>query len=320
MSCSMRFLTAALILGGAVSLGCSSSNRLDEILIEDHDGRVDVRFKDGRFTSYHYQGSSRPYFHPVFGPGQVPMTRDWPMEKKTPDEAHDHPHHKSLWFSHGDVNGHDFWAEGAKAGRIVQDGPVEISVKDGEFVTRNRWVSHDGKTICRDRRRHRFGRQGRVRFIDFEITIEASEGPLVLGDTKEGTMALRLRPALRLAGKVAKGKAVNSEGVKGAAIWGKRAAWVDYHGPVGERTVGVAIFDHPDNFAHPTWWHARSYGLFAANPFGVHHFEKKPAHTGDHRLEAREPLSLRYRIVFHEGDEKQALIAKRFAKYGALKK
>ena len=122
-------------------------------------------------------------------------------------------------------------------------------------------------------------------------------------------MAVRVAETMRLNGKVGRGHIVNSTGAQDAAAWGKRADWCDYYGPVEGKTVGIAIFDHPQNPRHPTWWHVRDYGLFAANPFGVHDFEKKPAGTGNLIIPAGKSVTFRYRIVLHEGDEKQAGIA-----------
>jgi len=78
------------------------------------------------------------------------------------------------------------------------------------------------------------------------------------------------------------GTIINAEGVKNTAAWGKRSTWVDYHGPKDGKVYGVAIFDHPSNPRHPTWWHVRDYALFAANPFGKHDFREPqgPAQGG----------------------------------------
>ena len=159
------------------------------------------------------------------------------------------------------------------------------------IVTRNDWLAPDGKRVCEDQRSFTFGTDGDARWIDFDITIRASDGPVRFGDTKEGSMAIRLAPTMRLAGKVGKGHIVNSAGDKDGSTWGKRAAWCDYYGPVDGGVVGVAIFDHPENPRHPTWWHVRDYGLFAANPFGVSYFEKKDRGTGDLVVPAGESVT-----------------------------
>ena len=140
------------------------------------------------------------------------------------------------------------------------------------------------------------------RAIDFDVRLVAGDRDIVLGDTKEGTMAIRVAATLRHQGERAAGSMRNSEGVEGVDVWGKRAAWVHYTGPVDGKPVGIAIFDHPENFRHPTWWHARAYGLFAANPFGVHNFEKAEKGTGDWTIAAGGELRLRYRLLFHDGE------------------
>ena len=155
--------------------------------------------------------------------------------------------------------------------------------------------------------------------MDFEITIHASNGQVVFGDTKEGSMAIRLAPTMRVTGKVGKGHITNSEGNQDRNAWGKRAAWCDYYGPLNDEVVGVAIFDHPQNPRHPTWWHVRPYGLFTANPFGVHYFESKPKGTGDLTIKAGESVTFRYRLYFHKGDEKQAKVAEYYSEYTEAK-
>jgi hypothetical protein len=156
--------------------------------------------------------------------------------------------------------------------------------------------------------------------MDFEITIHASEGKkVVMGDTKEGSMAIRLTSTMRVEGKVAKGHIVNSEGDTDGGAWGKRAKWCDYYGPVEGETVGVAIFDHPSNPKHPTWWHVRTYGLFAANPFGVHDFERKEKGVGDITIPAGESLTFKYRFYFHKGDAEQGRVAGYYREYAATK-
>ncbi|MEI6356656.1 MAG: DUF6807 family protein, partial [Verrucomicrobiota bacterium] len=160
--------------------------------------------------------------------------------------------------------------------------------------------------------------RGGERIMDFSVTVFATDGELTFGDTKEGTMAIRLAESMRLAQpakKAGEGRILNSEGVRDGETWGKHAAWCDYSGPVGGRTVGVALFDHPSNPRYPTTWHVRDYGLFAANPFGLHDFEKKPKGAGDLKVPAGGRVTFRYRFVFHDGDATAADVAGRHAEY-----
>ena len=288
------------------------------VKITEHDEKVTVEINGKLFTEYRFKDAQRPYFHPVIGPTGVPVIRHWPMGDG-PNEAHDHPHHKSLWYTHGDVNGVDFWADGDSKGRIVHEKFLEVRSgrEVGVIKQQNKWVTADGKVVCTDTRTHRFYNRPEGQVMDLDVTIHASHGKVTMGDTKEGSMAIRLTPTMRLKGKVGRGHIINSEGVTDGKTWGKRAAWCDYYGPVEGDVVGVAIFDHPKNPKHPTWWHVRDYGLFAANPFGVHNFENKPAGTGNIEIPAGESLTWRYRFYFHKGDEKEGKVAEHYRAYVA---
>jgi len=123
-------------------------------------------------------------------------------------------------------------------------------------------------------------------------------------DTKEGSVAIRVAPTLRLKGEVAKSHITNSEGVTDDAAWGKRAKWVAFHGPDSAETPTViAILDHTKNLRHPTWWHARDYGLLTANPFGARSYrDKEFKGSGDFTLKNGASLKQRYRLVLHQGD------------------
>lgn len=257
----------------------------------------------GAFTSLHYGPEVRvPYLWPVRGPGGVEMTRAFPVAPAREGEAKDHPHHTSMWLAHGDVNGHDFWHSKGATPRVDVLGEPKVAVKAGVMTVDMiaEWIASPGEALLREKRRMTLSEMDGVRHIDVDVRLEALVD-VTFGDTKEGTFALRLHPALRLRGEVAKGKALDSEGRADRALWGKRSRWLAYHGPVAGEEVGVAIFDHPKNPRHPTWWHARDYGLVGANPFGVHDFEKKPAGTGDLELEKGEVLRMRYRVRLYSG-------------------
>jgi sugar phosphate isomerase/epimerase len=299
----------------------TASQSKSGVKIEEAGDKLRVEINGKLFTEYNYQNVPRPFFYPVIGPTGVPVNRHWPMKDINPDEAKDHIHHRSLWFTHGEINGHDFWGEGRGSGKIVHDKFLKVSSgpETGEITSTNKYVANDGQVVCTDTRTHKFYNTTDGQIMDFEITIHASEGDVVLGDTKEGSMAIRLTPTMRLKGKVGNGHIVNSEGHTDGKTWGKRAAWCDYYGPVDDQVVGVAIFDHPSNPKHPTWWHVRDYGLFAANPFGVHNFEDKPKGVGDITIPAGESLTFKYRFYFHKGDEKQGKVAEHYNEYAVTK-
>jgi hypothetical protein len=320
-----RFLTlaigvAALKASFVLSAETTSPpNPRRGVQITQEEDRLRVEINGQLFTEYHFKNTPRPYCYPLIGPGELPMTRNFPM-KSPPNEEHDHPHHRSLWFGHILVNGQDFWTEAKSFGKIVHDGfdEVKSGIDSGLIKARDKWVGTNGEVVCTDERTLRIFNPASdaERLFDFQVIIHASNGDVVFGDNKDGTMAVRLAETMRLKGEIGHGHIVNSVGQKDDETWGKRADWCDYYGPVEGKTVGIAIFDHPQNLRHPTWWHVRDYGLFAANPFGRHDFEKlKDKSAGNFTLPSGKSLTLRYRFYMHEGDEQQAKVAEHYQEY-----
>lgn len=315
-------LAAAGCLAGA---GRVSPAVAADVRLERRADRVDVTIDGRPFTSYVHAGHPKPILFPIVGPTGAGLTRQWPVVDGVAGEPHDHPHHESLWFTHGDVNGHDFWASHPLAGKpALASGPriehVQIlrceSGPVGILETANRWVTAAGEVVCTDTRRIEFSAAADVRTIDYSVTIHAGAEPVTFGDTKEGTMALRVRPELQPkavdASRGVTGRIVNSEGHENAAAWGKSARWVDYSGRIDGIMTGVAILDHPDNLRHPCHWHARDYGLVAANPFGLHDFTGAEKGSGDHVIPAGGTLVFRSLFVFHAGDAAAAGIEDRW--------
>ena len=255
-----------------------------------------------------------PVLFPLVGPGGVPLTRSWPVGPLLPGEPQDHPHHESFWCTHGDVNGHDFWT--GRDGSRIEVASVD-HVGDGRIEVSCRWLDSEGTVVCTDRRTLTFSAEDDDRIIDHIITITASHGPLVLGDTKDGTMAVRVRPELNTTqaagGPPATGHYLNANGDRDGEAWGKPAAWVDLSGMIDGQPVGIACFDHPHNLRHPSTWHARDYGLFAANPFGLHDFTGAPRGEGSVSLQSGESLTLQHRWMLHTGDAALARVADRYA-------
>ena len=277
-------------------------------------GNPVIKFDGKHFATLNLQDYRRPVIYPIHGPGETPMTRNHPMKKGVAGEADDHPHHKSIWCAHGLINGVSFWHEQGQI-KVDDDSPVQVDAQEDGSVRvsfKTKYLDANEKLICRDHTAITFHDLGDARAIDWELNLMASEGDLLLGDTKEGMMAIRTHPSLR----IDKGaEAVNAGGVEGKDIWGKNAEWVDYSGNVQGNHVGIAVFDHPSNLRHPTTWHARAYGLVAANPFGLSHFQGKPKGTGDHTVKKGETLSFKYRFLFHKGDAAEGQVAKHYADF-----
>ncbi len=260
---------------------------------------------DGQpFTSYVFGDASapRPYFYPLLGPGGQPLTRRFPMEMTAPDEPRDHPHHRSLWSGHGDVNGHDNW-NAAPGHAITRFRHLEEETSEDSLVTLSDYLDSDGTLLCHEKIAVKIVplEQDSV-LIDWQVTLTSpADAPTKLGDTKEvGICAVRV--AAPLQGDRG-GRIENAEGGVGESeCWGKASAWCDYSGALsaGGEPVGVAILSHPRSFRHPTHWHVRDYGLFAANPFGLSSFTKG-AENGDAALDPGQSLVFHYAVVTHRG-------------------
>jgi hypothetical protein len=287
-----------------------------EIAVEKVDGGVEIKVGDQPFTTYLFQSKVKPILWPIIGPTGKEMTRAWPMRTGNPDEKTDHPHQRSFWFTHGEVNGIDFWAETAKGnqGQIVHKELVKAEGGPmGTVVTKNDWLGPDGAKILSDVRTLRFGASDQQRWIDFDVTLTAEADEVKFGDTKEGSFGLRIAESMRTDRKTG-GKIVTSTGFEDDKAWGQRASWVDYYGPVEGEQLGIAILNHPSSFGYPTHWHVRTYGLFAANPFGAGDFRGEQVETA-HVLKKGETLTLRYRVLFHAGDDEAGQVAKAFEAY-----
>jgi len=307
-----------------VELGARPRAQEPGVVIDKGEKSLGISIGGKPFTIYHFVPGApagvrlhRPCFFPVYGPDMVTMTRPYPLTKDVPaNVSKDHPHHTSIWVAHGAVNGVDNWAVGRGKGfqvhktfDLVASGPVV-----GIFRERLEWTAADGKRplVSEVRTVRVYNLPESHRMLDLEVTFIADHGAVVFGDTKEGGIcATRMRPEFR---HDRGGRLVNSAGQTGRAAWGKKALWVDASGKVGGKRYGYAIFDAPTNLRHPTTWHARTYGLLTANPFGLSYFtgDRRNRHKGDYRLEAGGRLTFRYRIYFHRGDEQEGGVAARY--------
>jgi len=288
------------------------------VLLKQLDDRVEITIDGKPFSAYYTSADQpKPYLHPLRAADGATLTRGYPMIKDDPNEAsdRDHPHHRSCWFTHGDVNGVDFWSEGPRSGKIVHRGFDKIeSGKDyGRLVARNDWVAPDGKRVLQETREIKFYRLADARMMDWTITLRPVDGPVKFGDTKEGTFGIRL--ATQLKGRLT-GRIENSRGAVGEKeAWGKPAEWCDYTGLLQGKRYGIAIFDHPSNFRHPTYWHVRDYGLFAANPFGERDFFNDKTRDGSYAIQPGKELTFRYRVYIHQGTAAEAKVAEQYQAY-----
>lgn len=325
IACKQGFVTLFFALVASHVFAQPAQSVIDhkkssEIEFKQTVGRVDVLVGDQLFTSLVHQSYKKPIFYPVNNSNQQSMTRDYPMKKDVSGDQHDHPHHKSVWFSH-DIDGVDFWQE--KRGRIKVSG-VKILASRNSVSWRGDWLdSKNNRRVCQDQTEVTFAADARSRSMDYKVTIVASDGEIDFADSKEGSFAIRVHPHLRIqtapeAGvKEVFGTIENDRGLKGKSVWGQTAKWVMYSGEIQGEPAAIVIFDHPGNLRHPTTWHARGYGLFAANPFGLHHFQGKPLGEGGYKLKSGQRLTLRYQAIFFSDIPTTAEIDKRFQQFAA---
>jgi hypothetical protein len=269
---------------------------------------------DGQpFATFNYgNDANKPFLAPIRSASGKIITRRFPMQEVA-GESHDHLHHRGLWFSYDDVNGVKFWENDPSytkpnIGKIV----VRDSKWQGATLSATMdWRAPGGNTLLVESRKMTFSGDAKTRMIDFEITLTASED-VTLGDTKEGAFAIRLDDQFT---EKKGGKMVDADGRIGMVnVWGKRSNWVDYSTELNGERLGVAIFDHPQNPRHPTYWHARDYGLFALNPFGRNAFDEN-AEVSNWKLPKGQSLTFRWRVVVHAGDTASGHVAEMYRDY-----
>jgi hypothetical protein len=292
---------------------------------------------DGRlFTKYVIDQANKPYFHPVIGPTGAAMTRAYPMEEVA-GEQRDHPHHRGICFGHLKVNGSNTWEEAlTRAQRVAGKSPAEAAKILGELgatvhrefktlaakpdhavmVTTDDYVDSKGVKYMLDERTYTFRAPDQnTRIIDIDIVLTTpSGGTVTLTDEKDAGLSIRVATELAVDSKRG-GRLVNSAGQTDAECWGKRAKWCDYSGRLDGQAAGVAFLNHPDSFRFPTPWHARTYGLLTANPFGTKAIAGEQ--DGTITLKGDEKIVLRHRLLLHKGDCKTANIDAAWQAYAA---
>ena len=321
--------TAFLVIALALPL-CSQVK-----ITQQGKDKISVEIDGKPFTDFYIGGGiAKPYLHPLRTADGIIVTRAFPMSSDVAGEAHDHPHHRGLWFTHGDVNGYDFWAneESQTAankgkGRVVLERVDKFATgkKSGTLSASFAWKIPSGETLLIESRKMTYYSDPQQRTIDFDITL-SPQVEVKFGDTKEGMFAMRLAAPLEeeqpkdIAAPKRTGKMVNAQNKSSEKnVWGKRSEWVDYSGQIDGAAVGVAVFDHPSNARYPTYWHARGYGLFASNIFGRHDFENDPSRDAGLTIRPGQPLRFRFRVVIHPGDVNTAGIRDAYEAWVSMK-
>lgn len=284
------------------------------------------------FTTYRWtENITKPVSYPICTSSGTMITRGFPIEPKAGERA-DHPHQIGMWFTYGNVNGLDFWGNGSQGlgttnpnGGLIKHQKIE-DVKEGNgegtFTSEESWQDTTGIELLHEKTQYHFIADGKMRIIDRRTTLTAGQSDVSMPDTKEGMFGLRVARQLELPddGNIVlynadgtttrtrdtlnigiSGDYRSSEGITGLDVWGTRARWMDLHGKIGEENISIVICDHPSNPNYPTYWHARGYGLFAANPLGVKDFTNG-AESLNFSIPAGESVTFRYRVIFYSGE------------------
>ena len=299
-----------------------------EVKTNEAEKRVDVTVDGAPFTSFLWgTAQKKPVLDPIVTSGGLEVTRGYPLTPH-PGERTDHPHHAGMWFNYGNVNGFDFWNNSEaikpedrhKMGTVgdVKIVAVKSGKQQGELDYTDTWVSGEGKPLLKERTQLIFSRHGAERTIDRITTLEALDH-VIFHDDKEGLLGMRVARWLEspheqggtftdadgrttkvegATGSGATGVYLTSEGRRGDDAWGTRGRWCTLSGNKDGHTVTIAMFDHTGNPGYPTYWHARGYGLFAANPLGRHIFDAK-APPLDETLDKGQTATFKYRVSLY---------------------
>lgn len=295
------------------------------------DKRVDVTVDGKPFTSYIYPDSlMKPVLYPIRTADGALITRGWPLEPRAGEHI-DHPHHIGLWFNYEDVNGLDFWNNSSSISKEkkMRYGTIRHFSVNRMFADNDKaeleatayWEMPDGTKLLKQDTKYIFSGTGSMRSIEMVVKLTALKKEVSFPDIKDGLIGIRLTRELEYPSDVPEkitdsngtisgiqesstkeetGIYRSSEGKEGNAVWGTRARWVNLNGRVGGEPVSLVILDHPENVGYPTYWHARGYGLFAANPLGQKIFSKGKE-TLDFKLKAGSSVLFRYKVLINSG-------------------
>lgn len=317
---------------GTLHMNSQEENHI-KLVRNDEEKRVDVLINGEHFTSYLYPETlEKPVLYPLKTAQGTLVTRGFPLEARAGERV-DHPHHVGLWFNYGDVNGLDFWNNSYAIpadkkdhyGTIIHKEINRLSSGDekGELEVSMEWVGPDGEALLREETTFVFREEDQKRMIDRITTLRALDKKVSMHDNKEGLFGMRVareleqpsdQPEIYIGadGKAAEEPVLNnegvsgwyrsSEGIEGDSAWGSRAKWMNLSGNIGDEMISLAIMDHPDNVGHPAYWHARGYGLYAANSLG-----QKAMSGGKEELNfelpAGESVTFKHRIIIYSGEK-----------------
>ncbi|MDP4285576.1 MAG: PmoA family protein [Bacteroidota bacterium] len=318
-----------------------------KVIKSPNQNKIDVFIGNKLFTSFLYpENLEKPVLYPVHASDGTIVTRGFPMNPQ-PGDPTDHPHHLGIWFTYENVNGLDFWNNSYAIpkekkhlyGWIRTDSVLTISGnKTGTIYYQANWTNQQKEVLLRESTHIEFSGTAHQRIID-RTTVLTAETTVNFNDAKDGMYGMRLAHALQIPSKkdeefkdnkgnvtivkagtdnIANGNYLTSEGKQGDDAWSTRGRWCKVYGKMGNDSISIAIIDHPENPDYPTFWHARGYGLFAANPLGEKIFTNGKS-SMNLRLLKGQSVTFRYRIVIEANNKTLSvkelnILADKFAK------
>lgn len=328
LSLSSSAAMLAIFLSCYVSANQNNAAERIRVIPNEAEHRVDITIDGQPFTSYIWpERLAKPVLYPIRSAKGTIITRGFPLEPR-PGERADHPHQVGFWLNYENVNGIDFWgnSEAIKPEDAPKMGTIrhrsiaseKSGAEQGQLEIDADWLTHDKKVLLKEHTQFVFRGGPNFRGIDRITTLQAQNEKIVFADAKDGMLGLRVTRSLEMPSEMEKvftdasghtttvpkmdnsgvtGMYLTSEGKKGDDAWGTRARWCSLSGHVGDEPVTISIFDHPSNPDFPTFWHARGYGLFAANPLGRKIFSNGKEPALNLTLAPHQSVTFRYRVV-----------------------
>ncbi|MCE5346523.1 MAG: PmoA family protein [Bacteroidales bacterium] len=319
-----------IFLAVILSVSCSTQPKITFVKQETNK-QIDIMVDGKIFTSYRWPDNvCKPILYPIFTVNGTEITRGFPIKPREGERA-DHQHQIGMWLTYGNVNGSDFWGNGSQGlgtknsnGGVIRHLKIDKTVElpgEGVLATSAVWVDSTGKELLKEQTEYHFSAEGETRIIDRITTLTAGDKDVSMPDTKEGMFGIRVARQLELPSKEdviltdakgdpttvkalsnegVSGNYLSSEGITGEAVWGTRAKWMDLYGNIGDEKISLVICDHPKNQSYPTYWHARGYGLFSANPLGVKDFTQGKEEL-NFSIPAGKSTTFRYRVIVNSG-------------------
>lgn len=293
--------------------GCTAGPKVEFRKGED---RIDVLIEGRHFTTYLFQESlTKPILYPLLSPSGIEVNRSFPFAE-VEGESKDHPHHTGLFFTYDRVNGEGFWNNTTSPPGIEQLEVTEM--EGGRLSAILRWKGKSNDALLEEKREMVFSGGEDEFVVDFTLTLSALQDSVTFDDTKEGMFAVRVAHWLKEKG--GGGEYLSANGDRTAkSIWGKRAKWVALQGEKDNRVLGIAILNHPESVNFPTFWHARDYGLFSANPLGQYVFQKTRGEADPEpfqlTLKKGESALFKFRVILFEGRRSKEELEARFEDY-----